>query len=1477
MLLHGREGVDNRKRSRHMWSVSPAVAASPGVNSNGSSGGCFFRDGRKISIGDCALFKPVQDRPPFVGIIRSLTSDQESNITLGVNRLYRTAEVKLLKGVALEAAPNEVFYSFHRDEIPAASLLHPCKVAFLRKGAELPAGVASFVCRRVYDITNKCFWWLSDRDFIDERQEEVDKLLQKTGIEMHASVQLQQGPRSPKLPNSSPATSPQNHSPDSVQNSTNLFSKRKVRKRDRVDQLSEPTKREQIARPDSGRVNPESSLNVEIAKVAERGLVNPEAVAGLVRLMQPESSRRKIDLAGRSMLVGIIAATDNLDYLTQFVQLKGLVVLDEWLQEVHKGKVGDPGNVNNSDKCVENFLLVLLRALVKLPVNLYALQMCNIGKSVNYLRSHKNSEIQKKAKSLVDTWKKRVEAEMSVNDETSAYGQAVPSSGRSKDDSHGIAGYKNSSGSYEAAIQSSVTRHSSMKSSSVKLAQEGSNVKSGSAYQSNVRPPLSNLSTIPDCKNGQSRISVDGRSSEPPQTVAREEHSSSSSPSHTHSQCSSDHVKYLVPCGKVDAKRFITDSKNLNKATGKDSKHRRLSKAHNAGVIKETATNRSSHIEQVPHNVTDGLVRVGNADEGSNHKLSADNSNRVWRPDQSTVAASANGFPCRNGSSPVISEMHGKSDSCLNTKHDSHQTDGTGGSLAAEHQRSIDTSQSPNVANDAYSIVRNEMKQTEAHHSSFSSIDVLIETCVRLSEVVVTMSDGDDFGVNLLASVATGDFSNSGVVSPAISLHKPSTIGENSSIHDIVDEKQVHADDLIQLEDMPSDDVRTKDCNINSGAFEVNDGGSSQTLGIANEEFLQKEEGCLRDNRMSDEQVAVPCTTGRSEADMNDIGGDVNNECCHVKAGDKLKDLSLDDESKNATHGSSTYPSINDNYVVKVDVYVEPECNGLIKQNPSLLQSESRNTDEMPLISSRTSQNMGSVNATINVDKTVSVELCDHADEEGILPKGLHSSTNGGEYRGNPREDCGVTTADAARIPAIGGSDVDAKHGFDLNEGFNDEGKHMEPVAGPCHAAVFSASPLQVHVSTTPVACPTSNTVTTAAKGTFVPSDDLLRSQYDPERKGLVSTSVLPLCLSEVPYPDGATCRQARPPLDIDLNIADKSSDQESDVGHDSVCELTTTASLRSSKCFEFDLNEIDEASDIVEQPGSNNHRVEVSIPSVKQSPSSNVPNGKSSSKRDFDLNDGPVIEEIPVEQTSYIQPFCNNMPLQSSFGPRISPSDAGSFSVWNPQRNYSVSVSPSTLPDRETFPIAGISGGLHHIMGGPASSLSFYPDAYRGSVVASSLAMPFQPAPYQYPIFPFGSSCSLPTSALAGGPSVYMDPAAGGRFSAIPSQLVGNGAAISFQYPHAYGVQRPIHDVSNNGVFDSNERWGKLGLDLNSGPGGVDLEWRNGLLPTVSVPRQVSAINLRPLVKEQTRMCSVGGGILKRKEPDGGWNVENG
>nr|TKS16034.1 hypothetical protein D5086_0000026070 [Populus alba] len=302
-MLHGREGEERKKDHRHMWTGptrgNSAVAELLGDELDFESSD-FLRLVLTLRLHDCALatyvlWRWTQDqcwrlcvcsnhpRTPrhFIGIIRWLTNGKENKLKLGVNWLYRPAEVKLGKGILLEAVPNEIFYSFHKDEIPAASLLHPCKVAFLPKGVELPSGICSFVCRRVYDVTNKCLWWLTDQDYINERQEEVDHLLDKTRLEMHATVQP--GGRSPKPVNGPTSTSQLKPVSDSVQNSVSSFSSYgKGKKRERGDQGSELVKRERFTKMDdgdSGHSRPESMWKYEVSKFTEKGgLVDSEGL-----------------------------------------------------------------------------------------------------------------------------------------------------------------------------------------------------------------------------------------------------------------------------------------------------------------------------------------------------------------------------------------------------------------------------------------------------------------------------------------------------------------------------------------------------------------------------------------------------------------------------------------------------------------------------------------------------------------------------------------------------------------------------------------------------------------------------------------------------------------------------------------------------------------------------------------------------------------------------------------------------------------------------------------------------------------------------------------------------------------------------------------------------------------------------------------------------------------------------------------------
>ncbi|KAF2314709.1 hypothetical protein GH714_030117 [Hevea brasiliensis] len=743
--MHGR-ACEERKRGRHMWTGpnrgNSVIAGDVSSSSSSlSPTNSFCKDGRKISVGDCALFKPPQDSPPFIGIIRWFTTGKENELQLRVNWLYRPSEVKLGKGILLEAAPNEIFYSFHKDEIPAASLLHPCKVAFLAKGVELPSGTCSFVCRRVYDITNKCLWWLTDQDYINERQEEVDQLLYKTLTEMHATVQP--GGRSPKPMNG--------------------------KERERGDQGVEPVKRERSSKMDDGDPGlsrPESIWKSEISKFTEKGgLVDSEGVVKLVQLMLPEKNEKRIDLVGRSVLAGVIAATDKFDCLNRFVQLRGLPVLDEWLQEVHKGKIGDGSSPKDSDKSIEEFLLVLLRALDKLPVNLHALQMCNIGKSVNHLRTHKNLEIQKKARTLVDTWKKRVEAEM---DAKSGSNQAVSWAARPRLPEVSQGGNRHSGASFEVAMKSSAAQLSASKNAPVKLGQGETTTKFASASPGSMKSAPSSATM-----------------------ATGDEKSSSSSQSHNNSQsCSSDHAKAGGHSVKEDARSSTAVSMTANKIIGGSSRHRKsmniLPGPNSSGVQKETGSSRNSSLnrnqgsENLPQSslTCERMVDVPVA-EGNNHKLIVKLSNRGRSPARTASGGSFDDASVMNSraSSPVLSEKHDQFDHNMKEKNDAIRaniiadvnteswqsndfkemltgSDEGDGSPAAipdvdNCRTGEDARKLTEVLKAASSSSGNEHKSGKLHDASFSPINALIDSCVKYSEANASLSVGDDVGMNL--------------------------------------------------------------------------------------------------------------------------------------------------------------------------------------------------------------------------------------------------------------------------------------------------------------------------------------------------------------------------------------------------------------------------------------------------------------------------------------------------------------------------------------------------------------------------------------------------------------------------------------------------------------------------------------------------------------------------------------------------------
>ncbi|KAK0588356.1 hypothetical protein LWI29_038508 [Acer saccharum] len=1637
MRMHGcRAGEDDdeegkREHRRHMLTVpsraSPIVAALPHSDaeadaSPSNSASFISKDGRKISVGDCALFKPPLDSPPFIGIIRSLTSCKENKLRLSVNWLYRPAEVKLGKGFLLEAAPNEVFYSFHKDEIPAASLLHPCKVAFLPKGVELPTGIGSFVCRKVYDITKQCLWWLTDQDYINERQEEVNQLLYKTQIEMNAAAPP--GGRSPKSTNGPTSTSQVKPGSDSLQNSASFPSQVKGKKRERGDQVLESVKRERSSKMedgDAGYCRTESSLKTEISKIKEKlGLVDYEGVEKLVQLMLRERNEKKIDLVCRSMLASVVAVTDKFDCLNRFVQLKGLPVFDDWLQEVHKGKIGDASSPKDGDQSVEDFLLILLRALDKLPVNLHALQMCNIGKSVNHLRTHKNLEIQKKARSLVDTWKKRVEAEM---DAKSGSNQAVSWSSRSRLPEVPHSGNRQTGGSSEVAIKSLVTQPAASKAASVKLVQGETATKSAFTSPLSMKSVPLAASVTTNLKDGQPR-NAGGGASDLPSTPTKDEKSSSSSQSHNNSQsCSSDHAKAGGFSGKEDARSSTAVSRTMSKTSGSSSRSRKSANGFPGtsptGVQRETGSSRSSSWQRNP-----ALERLAQSSltsekaldvpvvEGSNHKLIVKITNRGRSPVQNV-----NGGPFEDpsvtnsrASSPALSDKQDQSNRNTKEKGDAFRgnissnvnteswqindikdavagTDDRDGSPAVFPDKkgcrtSDDARKVVEISKDVSVSPGNEIKAVKFHDDSLSSINALIESA-KYSEANASVPVGDDIGMNLLASVAAGEMSKSDIVSPTGSPQR------NTSGHE-----HLCDDNDSRVKSFPRAEFSHVQSNSTDGADDDHEKQNIDHMSWGKNADSKQEKPsrdltghsdhspkdlqhtvdlCLESNVNSKEKITGKETTDgtgkdleektSSRVDADGIQDAKQNMSGSLLTEDKVSESDVKVENGTAEGSSSNQSSevdgenkkkINEglNSVKQTDQNPPPMImhfvegpkeevvlssvpgKGMASENVDVVKSEKVNeVDVSRHVNPREKQKVeGRSNAPMTLeDHTVTLvsavtNVKDENMEENLEANDVKEQQctgptpdaspalqvqeteqdvrpGGGKLtvsEGNEVEESASTTVDAS-FSAAGASDMEAKVEFDLNEGFTgDDGKYGESnnLTSPgCSTAVQQfINPLPFPVSSLSSSLPASITVAAAAKGPFVPPEDLLRSKGALGWKGSAATSAfrpaeprkvleMHLGATNSPLSDAIPGNQNRPPLDIDLNVPDerifedlaaRSSAQDTVSISDSTNnrdmsrgELGPTP-VRCSGGFDLDLNRVEEHTDIGNYSTSNGHRTDVPLKPVTSS-SGGLFNGQVSVRRDFDLNDGPVVDEMSAEPLLFNQhtrSVPSHQPPVSSL--RMNNAEIGNISSWFPRGNtYSTITVPSVLSDRgeHPFPIVA-SGGPQRMLAPPTGGSPFGPDVYRGSVLSSSPAMPFPSTPFQYPVFPFGTS--FPT--FSGGSTAYMDSSSGGRvcFPAVNSQLIGPAGAVPSHYPRPYVVSLP--DGSNSASAESSWKRGRQVLDLNAGPGVPDIEGRDETSPLV--PRQLSVAGSQALAEEQARMYhQMTGGVLKRKEPEGGWD----
>ncbi|XP_043717947.1 uncharacterized protein LOC122665872 isoform X2 [Telopea speciosissima] len=144
----------------------------------------FEFDGNRFDLEDPVLLTPEDaDQKPYVAIIKDIEQTSDGSVMVTGQWFYRPEEAEKKGGGSWEPRDTrELFYSFHRDAVPAESIMHKCVVHFVPLNKQLPqrSRHPGFIIQKVYDIVEKKLWKLTDKDYEDSKQHEIDLLVQKT-------------------------------------------------------------------------------------------------------------------------------------------------------------------------------------------------------------------------------------------------------------------------------------------------------------------------------------------------------------------------------------------------------------------------------------------------------------------------------------------------------------------------------------------------------------------------------------------------------------------------------------------------------------------------------------------------------------------------------------------------------------------------------------------------------------------------------------------------------------------------------------------------------------------------------------------------------------------------------------------------------------------------------------------------------------------------------------------------------------------------------------------------------------------------------------------------------------------------------------------------------------------------------------------------------------------------------------------------
>ncbi|KAH0973045.1 hypothetical protein GBA52_025201 [Prunus armeniaca] len=202
--------------------------------------------------------------------------------------------------------------------------------------------------------------------------------------------------------------------------------------------------------------------------------------------------------------------------------------------------------------------------------------------------------------------------------------------------------------------------------------------------------------------------------------------------------------------------------------------------------------------------------------------------------------------------------------------------------------------------------------------------------------------------------------------------------------------------------------------------------------------------------------------------------------------------------------------------------------------------------------------------------------------------------------------------------------------------------------------------PLPFQISSMSGSFPASVTVVAPAKGSFFPPENPMRSKGELGWKGSAATSAFrpaeprknletSLSATDTPIGDTASSKQVRTPLDFDLNVPDQRVYEEV-VSQNSAHVMGSKSGSRDRGAggLDLDLNRVDESPDIGSLSASSSCRLEMHPLASKSSLSVGLSNGGVNDSRDFDLNNGPGLDEVATDTAPCTQHLKSNVSLRT-------------------------------------------------------------------------------------------------------------------------------------------------------------------------------------------------------------------------------------